>query len=168
MVSLAGAAGALVWSGLGAVVAWNGWTAHVDERERVDNAVEVRAEIVDVGASETQERVDVEGGGTTTRTRYVPWIAFEYEIDGESYTANNVEPPSEGVDATRKYGSESRAREHLDDYEAGETVTAYVDPAAPAEGFLERETNALRNLGSVAVGGILVLTGIAFLIVAVV
>lgn len=168
MVSVGGVIGALVWSGFGGVVAWNGWTSYTDEQTRVGNAVEVRAEITDVGASETEERVDIEDGGTTTRTRYAPRIAFSYTFRGESYTADNLNPPSGGVEAIPRYGSESRARDRLDEYEEGDTVTAYVDPDEPGDGFLTRETNTLRNLGLVAAGGVFVAIGAVFLVAALV
>jgi len=168
MVSVGGVIGALVWSGFGGVVAWNGWTSYTDEQTRVGDAVEVRAEITDVGASETEERVDIEDGGTTTRTRYVPQIAFDYTFRGESYTADNLNPPSGGVEATSRYNSESRARGHLDEYEEGDAVTAYVDPDEPGEGFLTRETNTLRNLALVAAGGVFAAIGVVFLVAALV
>jgi len=162
MVSIEGVAGAFVWAGFGAVIAWNGWKSYTDEQDRVGDAVAVSAEITEVGASETEERVDVEDGGTRTQTRYVPQVAFSYSFDGESYTADNLRPPADGVDATEKYSSESRARKHLDEYAEGDSVTAHVDPGAPGEAFLRAETNDLRNLGFVAVGGLFVVTGIGF------
>ena len=168
MVSVGGVIGALVWSGFGGVVAWNGWTSYTDEQTRVGDAVEVRAEITDVGASETEERVDIEDGGTTTRTRYVPQIAFDYTFRGESYTADNLNPPSGGVETIPRYGSESRARDHLDEYAEGDAVTAYVDPDEPGEGFLTRETNTLRNLALVAAGGVFAAIGVVFLAAALV
>lgn len=122
----------------------------------------MQAEVVEIGVSEHEERVDIEDGGTTTRTRYAPQIRFEYEFDGETYTAGNVNPPAGGVDAIPRYGSESAAREALAEYTKGKTVTAYVDPQTPDEGFLERETNTLRNLGLVAIGGVVVAAGVAF------
>ena len=162
MVSLGGLVGAVVMAGFGAVVAWNGWTAHTDERELVGDAVDVTAEVKAVGSSRTEERVDVDGGGSHTRTRHVPRIEFEYTYDGASYTASNVDPPADGVDTVRKYSSESRARAHLDEYEEGERVTAYVDPDRPGEGFLEAETNTVRNLVTVLFGGAVVLIGGVF------
>ena len=168
MVSVGGVIGALVWSGFGAVVAWNGWTSYTDEQTRVGDAVEVRAEITDVGALETEERVDIEDGDTTTRTRYVPQIAFDYTFRGESYTADNLKPPSGGVETIPRYGSESRARDHLDEYAEGDAVTAYVDPDELGEAFLTRETNTLRNLTLVAAGGVFAAIGVVFLAAALV
>lgn len=164
MVSIEGAAGGLLIAGFGAVLAWNGWTAYDDEQQAVDNAVEVQAEVTSIGVAENEQRVDIEDGGTTTRTRYAPQIRFEYDFEGETYAAGNINPPAGGVEAIPRYGSESRARSALDEYEEGGTVTAYVDPQNPTEGFLERETNTVRNLGLVAVGGVVVAAGAAFLL----
>lgn len=160
MVSIQGLAGAVVAGGFGAVIAWNGWTAHVDEKERISDAVDVDAVVTNISTSQTEERVDIEDGGSTMRTQYVPHIAFEYTFDGQTYTANNVEPPADGVDAVAKYRSESRARSHFDQYEEGQQITAYVDPEVPAEGFLEKETNTLRNIGSILFGGLFILIGV--------
>ncbi len=167
MVSIQGLAGAVVAGGFGAIVAWNGWTAHVDEKERLSDAVEVDAVVTNISTSQTKERVDIENGGSVKKTRYVPHIDFEYTFDGETYTANNVEPPSDGVDTVPKYGSESRARSHLDQYEEGGRITAYVDPELPAEGFLEKETNALRNIGSILFGGLFILIAVGFAVVSI-
>lgn len=164
MVSIEGAAGGLVVAGFGAVIAWNGWTAYDDEQRALDNAVEVRATVTDIGVTTHEEQVDIENGGTTTRTRYAPQIRFEYDFEGETYTAGNINPPAGGVDAIPRYGSESRAMSSLDEYDEREVVTAYVDPQQPGEGFLEREANTLRNLGSVVFGGLFVVAGVAFLL----
>jgi hypothetical protein len=160
MVSIQGLAGAVVAGGFGALIAWNGWTAHAEQKALLNDAVEVDAVVTNISTSQTKERVDIENGGSTMRTQYVPHIAFEYTFDGETYTANNVEPPAGGVDTASKYRSESRARSHFDRYEEGQRTTAYVTPESPAEGFLERETNALRNIGSMLFGGLLILIGV--------
>jgi len=162
VVSLGGLLGSVVMGGFGAVFVWNGWTAYTEEQELVNDAVDVTAEITNIGTSETQTRVDVDDGGSYTKTEYVPQISFEYTYSGETYTASNLGPPAGGLDETHKYSSESRARSHLDDYEQGGRVTAYVDPDHPGGGFLEKETNTVRNLGSVVFGAVFILLGIVF------
>lgn len=162
MASVGNALVSLVPVGIGAVIAWNGWTGYTDEQELVGNAVETQAKITDIGATgQDQPRDGDDPGTSSTHAEYVPQIVFEYTVEGETYTATNVDPPAEGVGTTPRYSSESRARTHFEEYEEGETVTAYVDPARPDEGFLERETNTVRNLGYVVLGGALGLAGIA-------
>ncbi|MBB6647161.1 DUF3592 domain-containing protein [Halobellus sp. MBLA0160] len=168
-MSFGPAIGSLLWTGLGAVIAWNGWQSHTDEQERVGDAVEVQAEITDLGVTETQQATDEnEAGPRTTRTEYAPRVTFEYAFEGDEYTSDNVEPPSAGADTTVRYPDESGARSHLEEYDEGQTVTAYVDPDAPGEGFLERETNTVRNLAIVGVGGLMMVVGVAALAASVV
>jgi len=159
MVSVGGIAGAPLACGFGGIIAWNGWTAHTEERELIGDAADVTAEITNVGASEAQERVDVEDGGSYTKTVYVPQITFEYTFEGTTYTAGNVGPPADGVDHTHKYSSESRARDHFE-YEEGDRVTAHVSPDQPGEGFLEKETHTVRNVGTMLFGGLFVAVGL--------
>lgn len=145
---------------IGALIAWNGWRGYADERELIERAQPVQAEITDVGASGRTERQDLDDGGTTTVTTYVPRVSFEYTIDGELHTSENVEPPAEGMDTIDNYSSPKRAREQFE-YEEGQAVTAYVDPDHPGEAFLERETHTVRNLGLVGLGGVVVVLGVA-------
>ena len=162
--------GSVVWTGIGAVVAWNGWTSYSGRQSRVEDATEVRAEITDVGVSEQRRAIDDddgEGGAGATRTEYAPRLTFEYTFDGERHTASNVEPPSGGVEQRHRYPSESGAREHFD-HEIGDTVTAHVDPARPGEGFLEPETGTTRDLVLAVGGGAMALLGVAFAVASVV
>lgn len=162
MVSISALLGSVVWAGIGAVVAWNGWTSYRGQADRVENATEVRAEITHVGVSAQRQAIDDdEGGAGATRTEYVPEVTFEYTVGGEQYAASNVGPPSEGLDETHRYPDEAGARDHFD-YDVGDAVIAHVDPTRPDEGFLDPGTDAARNLTFVAVGGVMVLLGAAF------
>jgi hypothetical protein len=162
--------GSVVWTGIGAVVAWNGWRSYAGRRSRVADATEVPAEITEIGVATERRAIDAddgEGGAGATRTEYAPRVSFEYTFDGERHTASNVEPPSAGAEQTHRYPTESGARDHLD-HEAGDTVTAHVDPARPGEGFLEPAAGTTRDL-VLAVGGVaMVVLGIAFAVASVV
>jgi len=160
MASIENALVSLFPVGIGALIAWNGWRGYADERKLIERAQPVQAEIVDVGVSGRTERRDVDDGGTTTVTTYVPKLTFKYTVDGESYTSGHVEPPAEGVDTTHNYSSRDRAREHFE-YEEGQAVTAHVDPERPGEAFLERETHTARNLALVGLGGVVAAFGVA-------
>ncbi|MFB6193913.1 MAG: DUF3592 domain-containing protein [Halobaculum sp.] len=164
MVSISAAVGALVWTGIGGVVAWNGWTSYQGEHDRIENATTVEAEIT------TAETYRQEGEGHGENGEYGvdvrPALGFEYEYEGETYESDNKYPPSEGID--RRYESAAAAEEYLDGYAEGDTVTAYVDPDDPSEAFLETETNDLRNLGVTAVGGVMALIGLAGVVAALV
>lgn len=79
----------------------------------------------------------------------------------------SVEPPSAGAGATHRSPTESGARDHHDD-EAGDTVTAHVDPARPGEGFLEPATGTTRDPVLAVGGGATVVLGVAFAVASVV
>lgn len=160
MASIENALASLFPVVIGALIAWNGWRGYANERELIEHAQPVQAEITGLGASGRTERRDLDDGGTTTVTTYVPRVTFEYTIDGESHTSRNIEPPAEGMDTIDNYSSPNRAREQLE-YEEGQAVTAYVDPDDPGEAFLERETHTVRNLGLVGIGGVMTALGVA-------
>jgi hypothetical protein len=161
--------GSVLRTGIGAVVAWNGWRSDGGRRSRVADATEVRAEITDVGVAAERRAIDAddgEGGAGATRTEYVPRVTFEYTFDGERHTASTVEPPSAGAEATHRSPTESGARDHHD-HEVGDTVTAHVDPARPGEGVLEPATGTTRDL-VLAVGGVaMVVLGVGFAVASV-
>lgn len=122
---------------------------YIQQSDAVDDAVEVDAEVVAVG-------VDAAAGGSSAGTDYRPTAEFTYEYDGETYTSTSVFPSA----TSPNYDTESAAREVLAGYDAGDTVTAYVDPADPDGAFLlDRTSNApllFAGIGAafVAVGGV--------------
>ena len=63
-------------------------------------------------------------------------VEYSYQYDGTEYTSDQLFPGS----ISPTYDTRSEAESIRDRYETNETVTAYVDPAAPDEAFLERQT----------------------------
>ncbi len=63
---------------------------------------------------------------------YVPRVVYRYVIGDAAYTSTRVTPLDLG-------GSAKWAREVADNYQAGQTVTAYYDPAAPNQAYLSRD-----------------------------
>ena len=100
---------------------------YVQQSEAVDDAVPVEATIE--GASVTQS----ESRGSSD---YYVQIEFTYQFQGTQYTGDQLFPGS----ISQSYDTRSDAQSAIEPYEAGETVTAYVDPADPSDGFLERQT----------------------------
>lgn len=70
-------------------------------------------------------------------TEYSPQATFNYTYGGQSYTSSNVYPGK----LPREFGSEESARDRIDGYEPGETVTAYVPPENPGNAFLKHESS---------------------------
>ena len=119
---------------------------YVQQNQAVQNAVEVDATVVetDVDASASRR------GGPD----YKPEATFEYSYQGDSYTGDSVFPGS----ITKEYDTRSAAESVLQDYQAGETVTAYVDPNSPGYAFLVNEASN-GPLFFTAIGGLFVLVG---------
>ncbi len=106
-------------------VAFGGYD-YLQQTEAVEDAVAVEATVIEAGV----ERVDVRRG-----VEYEPRIEFRYEYGGATYTSDSLGPSS----FSRSYQSRSAAESAIGEYPPGSTVTAYVDPDAPSEGFLERD-----------------------------
>ncbi|WP_135828201.1 DUF3592 domain-containing protein [Halorussus halobius] len=119
---------------------------YVQQNQAVENAVEVDATVVETGVDASSSR----RGGPD----YSPEATFEYSYQGESYTGNSVFPGS----ITKDYDTRSAAESVLEDYQAGETVAAYVDPNSPSDAFLVNETSN-SPLFFTAIGGLFVLVG---------
>lgn len=108
-------------------------------RSRNRDAALDRAETVEatVTTSTVERRRDTRqtDEGAVGRERYVysPVVRFRYEYDGETYENDDksYNMPFGAVP------SESRAESKAQGYPEGETVTVYVDPENPENGFLE-------------------------------
>ncbi|MXR52851.1 DUF3592 domain-containing protein [Halovenus sp. WSH3] len=113
----------------GGAVAYSGYD-YVQQSEAIDNAVAVNATVTEADV----ERIDVRRG-----TDYAADVEFTYQYEGTNYTGDRIYPSR----FSPNYGTESEAEAAIEPYETNETVTAYVDPSEPSEGFLEpRRTTA--------------------------
>jgi len=63
---------------------------------------------------------------------YRPVVTYEYTVDGETYTQDNVFPGG----FTRWDGSRGWAQDVVDRYEPGDTVTAHYRPGEPGNAYL--------------------------------
>jgi hypothetical protein len=85
---------------------------------------------------------DIEVQESDDDTDYKPVIRYQYTVEGETYTSNNVWPGQFG----RTKGSRGGAQEVISDYEAGsdttrdgEQVTAYYNPDNPGDAYLRND-----------------------------
>lgn len=131
---------------IGVAAATFGVYDYVQQNQAVENAVEVDATVVETGVDSVSSR----RGGPD----YKPTATYEYSYGGESYTSSNVFPSM----VSKDYDTRSSAESALGEYEAGETVTAYVNPDSPSDAFLLNETSNSPLLFT-AIGGALALVG---------
>lgn len=138
---------------LGLGILGYGYIDYTSQGDRLENAVEVDATIL-----ETHTERSGSTSTDTTDATYYPVVEFEYTFEGTTYTSSNLYPTT--IDTG--HSDESSAEAAIADYEEGETVTAYVDPDDPGEAFLRDETDTPVLL--FLVGGVLVLGGIGILV----
>ncbi len=127
------------------VLAAYGGYDYVQQREAIDNAVSVEATITGAEIEECGRR----------GVEYDPVVTFDYRYEGRSYTGDDLRPG----DVSSCF-SPSEARSRVEPYTVGETTTAYVDPAAPGEAFLEPERSTA-PLGLGGFGLLLLVWGLA-------
>lgn len=123
-----------------ALVTYGGFD-YVQQSTAVEDAVTVEATIEEAAVSEPTGR----------DSQYHVHVEFSYRYRGTEYVGEDLFPGSIG----ESYDTRDAARSALEPYPEGETVTAYVDPDAPDEGFLERRTTS-GPVVAVAFGAVLV------------
>lgn len=131
---------------IGAATIGYGAYSHVEQSSALDDAEQVEALVVET----TVETVEQRRG-----TAYAPAATFNYTYDGASYTASNVYPGP----LPRELDSRQAARDVVDDYERGETVTAYVPADSPQKAFLRHERSD-KPLLVMGFGAVVVLGGV--------
>ncbi|WP_247010729.1 DUF3592 domain-containing protein [Halorientalis litorea] len=116
---------------------------YVQQSEAVEDAVPVQATIQEASVSHSESR---------GASDYYVQVEFTYQFQGEEYTGDQLFPGS----FSRSYDTRSDAQAAIESYDVGETVTGYVDPATPSEGFLERQA-ITSPFEFVALGGVVLL-----------
>lgn len=130
------------------------WVDHAAANDAIANAEPTTVTVVE---SEVNEHIDRDDNSR----EYSVTIVYEYAVDGETYESSNVYP---GI-SDRRYSSRSRAQGLVDRYEAGETVTGYVDPDDPDRSYLrersefDRLRNDVGNAIALVLGGLLFVGG---------
>jgi hypothetical protein len=114
---------------VGLAVAGVGAYDYTQQSAAIESSVEVDATITGKNVNSVI---------TSGTSQFNPEVNFEYSYEGESYTSNNLYPAS----ASKNYDTKSAAQSAMDEYEQGETVTAYVDPDSPGDAFLKNEKSS--------------------------
>lgn len=116
--------------------------SYSSQTSALDSAVEVDATISSTSIEANQKK------GNT----YTPQATFNYTYEGETYTSSNLYPG----ELPREF-SKKDAKAELEEYESGETVTAYVPPESPGDAFLKYESSN-KPLVVIGFGGLIVLS----------
>ena len=138
-VTLSRLRAALVIAAIG-LAAFGGYD-YLQQTGAIDDAVSVEATVVKAGVEQVDTRRGVE---------YDPWVEFRYEYGGETRISDRLRPSN----FDRSYETRSAAESVIAEYRPESVVTAYVDPMAPSEGFLERETKLRGPVSFLLIGGI--------------
>jgi hypothetical protein len=95
-------------------------------------------------------------------TKYVPVIEYQYIVDSETYTSQNVYPPT-GHDY--EFGSRSEANAVLADYPVDSQVSVNYIPQDPDSSYLEENSNVYRNwlIASIIYAVLTILFGVWFI-----
>ena len=131
---------------VGLIIVGLGGHAYLTDSARLDGSVAVTAEVTGVGVEQVE--------GSRGRDAYVPVVRFQYRFQGASYTSEKLYPGR----SQPQYKDRATARERVSAYTVGESVTAYVDPGAPGEAFLQDRRSG-QSAGAVLVGAIVSLIG---------
>lgn len=131
---------------LGLAITGLGVYGYAEESAAVDDAVEVEAEITDSQIRQVS--------ALRANTRYEPTATFEYRFRGTDYTADDIFPAG----SSERYRDRAAAESVLSAFEVGETVTAYVSPAAPGEAYL-RATRSNTSRQFLVFGAFMTLVG---------
>ncbi|WP_243700419.1 DUF3592 domain-containing protein [Halorussus pelagicus] len=136
---------------VGIAVAGYGGYDYTQQSDAIEEATTVDATVTETSINRVAER--------RGRSGFEPKVTFEYEYEGKSYTSKNLYP----AQLTTNYDERSEAESVLEEYTAGDTVTAYVNPNSPGKAFLKaKKTNGPLKIA--AFGGVVGLMGCVYVV----
>lgn len=148
----------LVFGGLGIMLITVGTRELFIQKRVLANAVEVEAEVLSAGVTESKSLdTDQRLLRDNSTKSYVPQVRFAYTLGGVRYESDLLYPTV----IVTGYASRESALEEIREYTAGARVRAYADVAEPQRGFL-RLTNSA-NPQWFIVAGVLALVFLAIL-----
>ena len=117
----------LLLAGLG--LAGYGAYDYWQQSQSLEDTVEVDATITETHLEEINSRRGHD---------YEPVVRFQYTYQNTSYTSNRIFPTTSRVN----YDTRSKAQSVLQDYQQGDSVTAYVNPSSPGNAFLKNQKSS--------------------------
>ncbi|WP_182022787.1 DUF3592 domain-containing protein [Haloquadratum walsbyi] len=70
---------------------------------------------------------------------YTPHVTYSYTYNGTEYTSDNIRP---GI-GTEASDTRTAAEDRIDQYNVGETTTAYVVQGSPSKSYLKKQSSPL-------------------------
>jgi Tfp pilus assembly protein PilV len=70
---------------------------------------------------------------------YTPHVTYTYTYNGTQYTSDNLRP---GI-GTAVSDTRAAAEDRIDQYNVGETITAYVVQGSPSKSYLKKKSSPL-------------------------
>jgi hypothetical protein len=70
---------------------------------------------------------------------YTPHVTYSYMYNGTQYTSGNIRP---GI-GTKTSDTRTAAEDRIDQYNVGETTTAYVVQGSPSKSYLKKKSSSL-------------------------
>jgi hypothetical protein len=149
-------AGALLIVVFGVAFAGFGWYSLQEEQADLNNAIEHEGQVQSVAIEEDVTRRDRDDDGFRETDRdYKPVIEYTYDYEGETYTSRSVFP---GPD--QSFDSRDGAEKYTEKYEAGQTVTVYVNENEPGSAFLVRKSSSTKYKLFMGAGVVVALIGL--------
>jgi hypothetical protein len=139
--------GGLLFLVVGLAIAGYGGYDYLQQQQAIETAEPVEAAVLETDLDSTSS-------ASSPDVDYYPFVRYEYAYRGERYTATGVYPAS----VQRSYDTRSAAADVIDEYEPGETVTAYVTPDSPGDAFLRKQRSNAPFL-AIAIGAVVALMG---------
>ncbi|WP_080510744.1 DUF3592 domain-containing protein [Halorubrum californiense] len=87
----------------------------------------------------TVENTEVTMDSSKKGDRYPPHVTYSYTYNGTQYTSDNIRP---GI-GTKASDTRTAAEDRIDQYNVGETTTAYVVQGSPSKSYLNKKSSPL-------------------------
>jgi len=87
----------------------------------------------------TVESKEVTMGSSKRGDRYTPHVTYSYTYNRTEYTSDNIRP---GI-GTEASDTRTAAEDRIDQYNVGETTTAYVVQGSPSKSYLKKQSSPL-------------------------
>jgi Tfp pilus assembly protein PilV len=87
----------------------------------------------------TVESKEVTMSSSKKGDKYTPNVTYSYTYNGTRYTSDNIRP---GI-GTKASNTRTAAEDRIDQYNVGETTTAYVVQGSPSKSYLKKKSGPL-------------------------
>lgn len=135
---------------------WFGYLSYQQQQSDLENAVETDGVVQDTSIEKDVSRRDRDDDGRQeTETKYEPAVTYTYTYEGQNYTTDSV---YSGGD--KRFDDRSGARDVIDRYQSGETITVQVNSEEPDRAFLIERDASQTQFIFMGVGGFFALLGV--------